>query len=240
MESLNTLLSIIDRPRQALGRVVERPRSWWLPALLLFAGLAALAIVTGPDQVALANERSAALLARIAQQMTTEQAEQIRAAASEQTLGSYLMATLAGGGVMIALGWLLRGGIIHFSSMAFGGASNWGSTFAMAVWSMIPFLFRDLFQIGYYTLTRQLIEHQGLSALVASADWMRNTRSVKYAALSNVDPFVIWHLILLSIGISIATKLGKTASIAMAVVVWLVFLALKLVPVILSTSLMGG
>lgn len=124
--------------------------------------------------------------------------------------------------------------------MALGGTSAWGPTFAVGVWSMLPFFFRDLLQTAYVLLRGQLIEHQGLSFLVASGDWLKDSYDLLYSFLGNVGPFSLWHIILLSIGIAVATKISAAKATVTALVVWGIFTALKLLPVAIGATVGQG
>jgi len=95
-------------------------------------------------------------------------------------------------------------------------------------------------QAIYILTSKQVIEHQGLAFLVASGDVLKDGRNLSYALLGNVDPFALWHIVLFGIAISAATKLSKGKATFMALAVWLVFLAVKLVPVLLGRAFMGN
>lgn len=240
MNLLRIAAGMIDRPTEAMAEAVKRPRAWWLPAVLLVVSMVVLLAVSAPQQIKLANEQSAQMIERVASGMSEEQARTVRASVRPITPATYWLSGLGMGLVTAALGWVLRGTIIHFSSMAAGGTSAWGSTFAAAVWSMMPFFVRDLVQSAYTLVSQQLIEHQGLSFLVASGDSLRDGRNLTYALLGNVDLFTVWHIVLLGIAIGVATKLTKGKAVTMAIVVWLAFLAMKLVPVLIGRAFMGN
>lgn len=233
-------IGMVDRPGQAMAEAAKRPRAWFVPAVLLVLSMVLLLAVSAPEQIKLANERSAQMIERLTANMSEEQARLVRENARPITPMTYWLSGLGMGLVMAALGWVLRGAIVHFSSMAAGGTSVWGPTFAVCLWSMLPFFVRDLVQAAYILVSKQLIEYQGLSFLVASGDVLKDSRNLMYALLGNVDPFALWHIVLLGIGISAATKLGKGKATFMALVVWLVFLVLKLVPVFLGRAVMGN
>lgn len=244
MSLVATFFSMIDRPRQAFTQVAQRPRSWWLPALLVVVSLVALSLVVAPQSVELSNQRSQQMMESIMQNLSEEQAQQVQAQMAQgsgsMTTTTFLLSAVGGGLVLAALGWVARGAIVHFGSMLVGGTSAWPASFALGVWSMIPFFFRDLFQMAYVAITGQLIENAGLSFLVASPDWLANSRNAAYLALSQVDPFVLWHIVLLAIGLATINKLSKGGAAVMAVVIWLLFAAVKILPTILGTALMGG
>jgi hypothetical protein len=240
MNLVTITTGMVDRPGQAMAEAAKRPRAWFLPAVLLVLSMVVLLGVLAPYQIKLANERSAQVIEQLAANMSEEQARMIRESARPITPTTYWLSGLGVGLAVAALGWVLRGTVVHFSSMAAGGTSVWGPTFAVCLWSMLPFFVRDLVQATYTLVSKQLIEHQGLSFLVASGDVLKDGRSLSYALLGNVDPFALWHIILLGLGISAATKLSKGKATFMALIVWLVFLAVKLVPVLLGRAVMGN
>ena len=240
MSLAGALLKTVDRPAQAMGEVAHRPRSWWLAAILLVISMSVLAWFSAPYQIELANERSAQMIERIAANMPEEQARLVRENAREVTLTTYLASAVGVGLAVAALGWAGRGAVVHFSSMAAGGTSTWGATFATCVWSMLPFFVRDLVQTAYVLIYEQVIEHQGLAFLVATGDFVRDSSSIPYALLTNIDPFALWHIVLLATAIAAATKISRAKAAIMALVVWGLFLGLKLLPTVIGASVTGS
>jgi len=230
---------LIDRPGEAMQEAARRRRSWWLPALLLVIGMLVLAWFSAPYQVELANEQSAQMVERITANMSDEQARMVRERSTEMTQTQFLITAAGTSLVLGALGWVLRGTVVHFTSLALGGASTWGSTFAVGVWSMIPFFVRDLVQTVYVMVNGQIIEHAGLSFMVASGDMAKDGQNPLYALLANTDPFALWHIVLLAVAIVAATRLSRIKATILAVVVWGLILALKLLPVVVGGALMG-
>lgn len=233
------LVAMFDRPSRAMEAVVERPRSWWLAALLIFASLAITTLLTAPMQVELANARTTEAIDRITAEMPESQAEMVRESTKPMTVPRFLLTGVGLGTVFMILGWLTRAGIIHLSSMAAGGKSVWPATFAVSVWAMLPDVLRHLVQLGCMVVNARCVEFQGLGFLVSSGDWLADSRSVLYVLAESIDPFVIWHLILLTVGIVAATKLSKGKSALMAFLVWAVLTALRLIPVAISAAFTG-
>jgi hypothetical protein len=239
MDLARAVLSIIDRPREAMQQVASRPRSWLLAAVLLVASLVLLTAISAPQQIGLANERSQAMIEQLKASMSEEQARALEGRDVSLTPSRYWLSAVGAGTLFMALGWVFRAAVVHFISMAIGGVSNWGSAFAITVWSALPFLVRNIVQAVYIVTSKQLIEHQGLAFLVTSGKWLEDSRSLAYAALSNVDLFALWHIVLLGIGISAATKVGRTQGFVLAVIVWALFLGLGLIPVLIGRALGG-
>lgn len=237
MNPFSIACRVVDRPAEAFAAVAERPRSWWLPAVLLIGSLAMLAWVSAPHQVALANERTGEMLARLGANLSEEQIALARER-SLMTLPRYLLSAIGLGSISLVVGWLLRSGILHLSALALGYQGPWQKTFAVVVWSAFPFLVRNLLQTGLVVYHNQVAIHEGLSFLVASGDWLADSRNLWYAFLAQVDPFVVWHLALLTIGLAVATGLGRKKAGLMAFLVWLLFAGLKLVPIAIGAAFM--
>ena len=65
MNPIRALIGVVDHPAEALEAVAQRPRLWWLPAVLLALSMAGLIAVSQPYQLKIANERSAKMIERI-------------------------------------------------------------------------------------------------------------------------------------------------------------------------------
>jgi len=239
MNLVTITTGMIDRPGQAMAEAAKRPRAWFLPAVLLVLSMVVLLGVLAPYQIKLANARSVQMIEQLAANMSEEQARIIRENARPITPTTYWLSGLGVGLAVAALGWVLRGTVVHFSSMAAGGTSHWGATFAVCLWSMVPFFVRDLLQAAYVLVSKQVIEHQGLAFLVASGDLLKDGRNLVYALLGNLDPFAVWHIVLLGIAIGVATKLGRAKAAIIALLIWAVFVGVKLVPVLIGGAVMG-
>lgn len=232
-------VALIDRPGAAMREAASRPRGWWLPALLLIVGLATYTLGSADAQLALANERTAEMMGRITANMSEEQAQMVREQSRPMSLPTYLLSALGGGVATMAIGWVARGALAHFGSLALGGVSVWGSTFAASLWSMVPFFVRDLLMTAIYLVRGQLVEQQGLAFLASSGDWLRDSRSIPVALLANVDPFALWHLVLFTLAIAASTRLGRGRAAVLALLVWALIAGLKLVPVAISAAFTG-
>jgi len=240
MNSGSVLLRIIDRPRKAMEGVVTTPRSWWLPALLLVASALALNVISAPLQAELTVAQSEQMLARFADQMPAEQLELARERLLARDPVRTALLSSAVAIVIGAVGWLVRGGLGHFGSMAVGGSSTWLPTFAVTVWSLFPFVVRDIVQSVYIALQGELIEHQGLASFVATGNALSSAGDPLYLALSQVDPFVAWHWILLALGLGAATELGTVKAFFLGLFIWALIAGAKVGVAVLSAGLAGG
>jgi len=113
------LLAMVDRPAQAMAAVTTRPRSWWLPAVLILASVVALTAVSAPETIAMTNERQAQVLEPIIASLPEEQAELVMQR-SQMTLRRLMLSAVLGGGAVMAIGWLARGSGGHRAPVGAG------------------------------------------------------------------------------------------------------------------------
>jgi FtsH-binding integral membrane protein len=59
------------------------------------------------------------------------------------------------------------------------------------------------------------------------------------ALLSNVDPFMVWHLVLLALAISASARLGRGRGAVLAIAIWAILTGLRLIPVAIGAALTG-
>ncbi|MHB0859225.1 MAG: YIP1 family protein [Anaerolineae bacterium] len=233
-------LGMIDRPAQAMQAAAQRPRSWWVPALLIVLSMAAAAWIQAPLQIEQQDQRAEQMIKLMSGSLPPEQVALIEESTTGMTLSTFMLSAVGVGALLAAAGWLFRSVAAHFSSMALGGKSVFGSSFAVAVWSMLPFVLRDALQTIYVLVNGRLIEYQGLSSLVASGDWLQDSRSIPFALLASIDPFVVWSIILFSIGISVSTQVRRGTAVVVACLIWGAVLALKLVSVAIGAAATGN
>jgi len=108
------------------------------------------------------------------------------------------------------VGWLLVGGLLHLVVTMFGGRGETSYSINLVAWAGLPFAIRELVRAGAMLATRQLIDAPGLSGF-APVD-PSGTATYLAALLSLVDIYLIWHMLLLIIGV----KLGNSLSLVKA------------------------
>jgi hypothetical protein len=132
-------------------------------------------------------------------------------------------ALLAVGGVWI--GWLLVSGIIHLALTLLGGRGAPGSAMNLVAWSSLPFAVRSLVRIIAMLFTHQLITRPGLSGFAPQGEG--NLAAYLAVFFSLIDIYVIWHIVLLIIGVRAASGLRMGKSVAAVILVILMVLALQ-------------
>jgi hypothetical protein len=244
MSSWRALTSIVAEPRSTLRAIGQQPRHrWLLPFILMLAGIACLSLVTmtftpqaaagrgymqGPPGAAAPGQEQAT---RPSGQMEGRPPSTIF---TDPVLRQVIPATarLLGG----LLGWVLFAGVLYVTGLVVGGGATYGQVFAVVSWSWIPYILRDFFQAGYIFATGRLIRLPGLAFLAATGD----AADLLYLALAQVDIFLLWHLLLIGLGVAVLNRFGWGKTLFVVLVYLLIVVGLALVPALIRPLIPGG
>jgi hypothetical protein len=228
---------MIDRPRAALTHVRDNPkRIWLLPIGLCVLGAVIYGAVAAPLMIQMQVRATQEMLAS----MPLEQAQQMEPYIQEPTLNSMLLTGIGTGVLGVVLGWLVWSGGLHLLAALFGGERNLPSMLGVIAWAWLPFFLRFLAMTGYVLWAGELMANPGLSALVATGNMMENAANPLWVLLAAIDPFLVWNLILVVIGVVVVSGISKAKSAGLVVVFWLVLTMLGALPGWLGSTLMAG
>ncbi len=149
--------------------------------------------------------------------------------------------------VTTLVSWLMWAGIIFLISSMGGGRGSFSKLFQMATWAHLPFALRDIIQSVYMSVTQTAVGMPGLSGLVAAnnAEIVLDTvesgvfvpptppstgEIVTQTLLGKVELYHFWHLLLLIIGVIAIAKLSRGRAIAIVIGLWLLGVAVQIVP----------
>jgi len=243
------LWGIIVRPRATLEVLNEHGgRTWWMPALLAALLVVLPIVAAGPARTQQTREAILATQEQLGEQrgveMSTE--DQAQMEQSMAVVASPLITVVfpvASGVVGRVVGWLAWAGALYLAGTVIGGRSTFGQMFRMVVWTWLPYTLRGLLQTIYILASGQIIANPGISGfarenrpigeIVLAPPSLGQTLLVAF--LSQVDLFLIWNLILLVIGVTVATRLPRRKAALVTLSVWLLLAALSMVP-----ALVGG
>ena len=239
------LWGMIVRPRTTLEYLNERGgRTWWLPALLAALLVILPVVVAAPITARQSREAVAAVQEQFGGEMPAEEQAQMEQAMSMAASPLITLVFPAAGGVVgLVVGWLVWAGALYLGSMALGGRSTFGQMFRTVVWAWLPYALRGLLQTVYILASGQLIPNPGLSGLVQENRPIGEIvvappslgQTLLVAFLSRIDLFLVWSLVLLVIGVVVATRLPRRKAVLVTLGVWLLLTALSLLP-----ALIGG
>jgi hypothetical protein len=221
------LVSIIDRPAATMSYVGKKPGwAWVTPALVVLVGLIVFSVVAAPLTSELALRQAQQQLASLPPQQAEQAAVQVEKFTSPPVMAGF---SIVVGLVALAVTWLLGGGVLYFLGLVAGGEAGFVQSFAILAWSWLPYALRNLVLAAYVTYSGQLI-NQGLSFLVATGDQTKDGANWLYVLLSKFDPFYLWHLVLVIVGLAAVARFSKTKATIVGLIYLAVTTALSLVP----------
>ena len=234
---LSLLFSMIDRPALALAEIAARPKwRWVLPTILLLATTTGSIVLSGP----LTAEQTQKALQQQLATLPAETAEMARAQIDRlQQPGFVLGMAIAGGLLGLALAWLLAAAILYFGMVVSGADLNFSALFATLPWLWLPFALRGVVQTGWMLYRGRLIANPGLSHLVSTGKPLEDAANVVYGALSYVDLFVLWHLVLAFVLARTLPQFSRGKAFVLTLVYAAISLGLRLLPTLLGGSLLG-
>jgi hypothetical protein len=196
------------RPGKGMKGVAAQNRGVWLTPMLTLT-LAALARVIAAGWV----KQTAALSGEIPlppdfQYYSPEmQAQYMQAMqATQGPVFNYVFPAILA--LLTAwLGWLLLGGLVHLALTMLGGRGDTGVSMNLAAWAGLPFAVRDLVRAIAIVISRQGIDSPGLAGF-APAEAAGFTAYL-VAWLPFIDIYLLWHLLLLTVGARAATSLPR-------------------------------
>ncbi len=220
------IFPFLIQPRKIFARIVAQVGSnWQVPLLLLI--LVALAEVAAAGYV----RQLAAAAGEIStppgfEYYTPEQQAQFMQAMSATSSPAFLY-VLPGiwAVVRVTAGWLLVASILHLLLTLFGGRGDTGAIMNVVAWAGLPFVIRSLVRAGAIFLTRSLISSPGLAGFVSAGS--ENLGLFLTALFSLIDIFLIWHIVLLLIGVRISTKLPWIKVVIATTITMLIILAFQ-------------
>ena len=240
------LFGMIGRPRATLEYLNEHGgRAWWTPAILAVLLLVSSVVVAAPiktqqtrDAVLATQEQSGE---RQGRELTDEEQAQIVSVAASPLITVVFPTAASVAGLVV--GWLVRAGGLYLAGMALGGRSTFRAMFRMVVWTWLPYVLRGLLQTVYILVSGQAIVNPGLSGLVqdnlpigevvVAPPGLGHTLLASF--LSRVDLFLVWNLILLAIGVAVATRLSRRKAVLVTLAVLLLLTVLGLVPSLIGS-----
>jgi hypothetical protein len=206
---LDWVPAVFITPRQTFKQIAAQASSVWLtPLVLLSLTALTLVIVSGPARQAAAQ--SSLVLPQDFQNYSPEmQAQTMQAAqATQGPVFIYGFPALLALGKVWA-GWLLVGGLLHLGMTLFGGRGSTGSAMNLVAWSALPFGLRDIVRIIATASTHQLINTPGISGFAPQGG-----RAALFLSklMASLDVYLIWHILLLVLGVCLATGLTRRKS----------------------------
>jgi hypothetical protein len=206
------------RPRQAFAATIAEARATWLtPMLILSVTALLLVLVSGYLKTRAAAMGEVALPPDW--QYWTPDMQNNYMQAQQLTQGKVFMYVipLISAWTGLWLGWIVLGGLLHLGSTLLGGRGSMQGALNIVAWASLPFVVRDVLRIAYMLSASHAITSPGLSGFATSPFLVQ--------LLTHTDIFLIWRIILLVIGFSLADGLPRGKAVIGILVVVAVMLA---------------
>jgi Yip1 domain len=229
------LLDMIDRPAVTFEAVLARrgAATWIVPLLVVIVCLWPMAVAQAPYSAEMAQQQ-------MRRQLETMPAEQARQASAQMetftSLPFMVVSGLGAGIVALLLGTLAQTTLLYFGALLIGREMTFGLVFRVSSWSRLPYALSYLAMAGFTAAVGHAVRYPGLSALVSNGNFPEDSRKPLYSLLSGIDLFWLWHLLLVLVGLAVATRCRRSQALPLT----LVYAALSLVVLAGPTLLFGG
>jgi len=238
LSTLRMLTGIFDRPASVFKSLLTDRRwwGWFAPLLALILAFAVMSVINVPYAQELAREQAELRLADL------PEAQAAQARTSLDTSLSFpvmLASTLGFGVVALLIGLVTQAAFLYFGALVTGGDDmEFGAVFAMSAWTRIPLAIGLLVQAVFLAVTQQGIRYPGLAFLVATGDLMQDAKNPLVPLLSKIEPFWLWHLVLVGIGVAVVARFGQAKSFSLTLIYALLALAVAVLPTLLFSGMM--
>jgi hypothetical protein len=206
---------VFIHPRRMFTRLAEQARSTWLtPLLFLMVTALLLVFVQGNLEKQAALQGTVELPPDYQWYTPEQQAQYMQSIEARQgPVFLYLIPGItAVAGVW--LGWLIVSGLLHLLLTLLGGRGDTGTALNVIAWASLPLGLRDLVRLIYLLATQKAINAVGFSGFVDGSQG--NASLFLGSLLGLVDLYLIWYLLLTTLGAKIATRLSTGKAFAAA------------------------
>ncbi len=217
LSSMQRMVSIFSEPQKVFNDIDRRP-TWLVPFLVTVAAFLIMQWFTMDIQM---QDRIAYMET---QNMPAERLEM----AKSQMQGPFKYLGLIIGPVFMLGAWAVIAGVLYLASnMMLGGDTNYKKVFSVVAWTSI------IGVVSILILTA-LISSKGTAhgvgmdlSLLLETPPLGAEKPVIYQLFSKFDVFVIWELILWSIGLGVLHKTTTQKAMVPVGIVWLVWIVVS-------------
>jgi len=222
---LDWVLPVLFQPRRIFTKIAAQSQAVWLTPLLILSLTVILQVLAAgqiKQQTALSGQVE--LPPGFEYYSPEDQAQFQKAMEATQSPTFIYVLPALGAVAGVWVGWLLVGALLHLALTMLGGRGAISVALNLVAWASLPFAIRALIRATSMLITHRLIFNPGLQGFAPTGD----SGLVLYLAaiLALIDIYIVWHIILLVIGVRIASGLsiGKVWAGVLMVIVPVLFL----------------
>ena len=208
---MGTIMDIYMAPKKVFTKLKEKPK-WVTPfvIVLIVVAITAALTVNITRETVMTHQREA-LEERGLSEEEIEQAMKL-------TQGPVAMIGAAvGGAIFIAIILLLFALVINLFIPLLGGKSLYKTIFSVVCFSALIKVPAAVFKLILIAITKSLYASASFALLVPTLA----KESFEYRLLSGFDFFIIWEMILVSLGISITSGIKQKNAYILVFIVWI-------------------
>ncbi len=238
LSAMRMLTGIFDKPVAVFNSLLTGRRwwGWFVPLLALILAFAVMSVLNVPYAQELAREQAELRLAELPAAQAAEARSTLDTTLSFPVM---LASTLGVGIIALVIGLVAQATFLYFGALVTGGDDmEFGAVFAMSAWTRIPLAVGLLVQAAFLAITQQGIRYPGLAFLVATGDLMQDAKNPLVPLLSKFEPFWVWHLVLVGIGVAVVARFGPAKSFSLTLIYALLTLAFAALPTFLFSGMM--
>ena len=232
---------MIVRPRDTLAYIRDAGGTTWLwPTVVAGLLLVISLILIAPITRAQAEAQLEVVQQQIAEGLSPEERAQIEQV-TNLTSGPLFTVVIPSvtGVIGLALGWLLRGGVLYLLSLALGGQAQFPPMFRMGIWTTLPDIVRRLVNTAGTMLSGRTLT-SGLAFLAPPPEtgvFPSVSTALLGAFLGKLDIYLVWGLALIVVGVVVTARLSWRKGAIVTLIYWILALATTLIPIWISTAL---
>ena len=204
------LLSVMTEPRATFEALRARP-VWWQPLLVFWFVSVIVGVLVIPKSL------EAGLAAATAQAPGVD----VESMRRTMTLVSYITVPLTSL-LAIAVGTLVLAGVLTLIGTIIGGEGSFMQVWSTTLYASVPVSIFGTLIKGAMTLVTPASGLAGVSTSLAAVLPPESAGTGLWYALSAIDPFSIWSLVLLIIGYAVVMQYSVKKSAWINVPLWLV------------------
>lgn len=132
--------------------------------------------------------------------------------------------------VFVIIGLVIIAGVLLLAFRIMGGEGNFQQAFSVVTYASMPSVVKSLI-MGIVILARGGVPGTEMETLVLSNPAFlveQKAHPVLFSALTSLDVFTIWYVILLVIGFAAISRFSKAKSATIIVSLWAIAVAIKL------------
>lgn len=216
---LPRMFAVFFNPRAAFTQLASETRATWLTPMLVLSITAILAVFTSGYLNSRAAMMGATSLPQDWQYWTPEMQNNYMQA-QQATQGPVFMYVIPFVGSMsrLWLEWIVFAGLLHLGSTLSGGRGSMQGSLSMVAWANLPFAIRDILRVSYMLLAQHAIASPSLSGFASGPGFI-------YNILSGADIFLVWVILIMTIGLAHTDGLTRGRSFVNVMAVTLLILS---------------